>query len=82
MLSLMNFEEVILINLGIDIGHMLRWLDRYPVIVEVKGAATVLSAKKIWITSNLHPRDWYPDLDAETLAALLRRVQVTQFHSL
>lgn len=65
---------------GIDIGHMLRWLDRYPVTVEVKGSATVLRATKIWITSNISPDDWYPDLDAETKAALRRRMQVTHFN--
>lgn len=64
---------------GIDICHILRWLDRYPVIVEVKGGAQVLKAKKIWITSNLHPKDWYPTLDQETMDALLRRLQITQF---
>jgi len=32
---------------GIDISHVLRWFDRYPVIVEVKGSSTVLKAKKI-----------------------------------
>ena len=42
---------------SIGISHMLRWLDRYPVVVEVKGSSVVLKAKKIWITSNLHPRD-------------------------
>jgi len=57
----------------IDIAHILRWFDRYPVIVEVKGAATVLAAKKIWITSNISPDSWYPTLDAETKAALRRR---------
>lgn len=61
---------------GISIGHLLRWLDRYPVNVEVKGAAVALKAKCIWITSNLPPQDWYKDLDAETLQALLRRLQV------
>lgn len=65
---------------GIDIGHMLRWLDRYPVTVEVKGSATVLRATKMWITSNLSPDDWYPDLDAETKAALRRRLTVTHFN--
>lgn len=58
---------------GIDIAHMLRWLDRYPTIVEVKGSSVVLKAKKIWITSNLPPEQWYPDLDNDTLAALRRR---------
>jgi len=64
---------------GIDIGHMLRWLDRYPVIVEVKGSSTVLKAETIWITSNIHPKDWYPDLDEETKSALMRRLEVTHF---
>lgn len=67
---------------GIDIGHILRWLDRYPVIVEVKGGAVCLVATTIWITSNIHPRLWYPDLDLETTAALLRRLNVTEYTSL
>lgn len=64
---------------GIDIGHMLRWLDRYPVIVEVKGSSVCLTATQFWITSNIHPREWYPDLDVATLDALMRRLQVTHF---
>jgi len=64
---------------GIDIGHVLRWFDRYPVLVEIKGSSMPLVARKIWITSNLHPRDWYPGLDIETLNALLRRIKVTEF---
>lgn len=65
---------------GIDIAHLLRWFDRYPVIVEVKGSSVVLNAKKIWITSNLSPDDWYMDCDAETKAALRRRINVTHFN--
>lgn len=64
---------------GIDIAHLLRWFDRYPVVVEVKGSSVVLAAKRIWITSNIDPRQWYPDLDEETLAALLRRLNITHF---
>nr|WAE42696.1 MAG: replication associated protein [Cressdnaviricota sp.] len=63
----------------IDVAHLLRWLDRYPVLVEVKGGSTVLSAENIWITSNLNPRLWYPELDAETLQALLRRLTITHY---
>jgi hypothetical protein len=59
---------------AIDISHMLRWLDKYPVIIEVKGSSTVLKAKKIWITSNLNPHEWYPDIDIQTLQALMRRI--------
>ena len=65
---------------GIAINHLLRWFDRYPVIVEQKGGATILLATNIWITSNISPNDWYPDLDAETLAALRRRLQITHYN--
>lgn len=61
---------------GIDIAHLLRWFDRYPVNVEIKGAAVTLKATKIWVTSNLPPDRWYPDLDPETFAALMRRLTV------
>lgn len=65
---------------SISISHMLRWLDRYPTIVEVKGSSCVLGCKKVWITSNLSPDQWYPDLDEETRLALRRRfTQVTHF---
>jgi len=66
----------------IDISHMLRWLDRYPVIIEIKGSSTCLSAKKLWITSNIHPRNWYPTLDPGTLDALLRRMTIVHFDAL
>lgn len=64
---------------GIDISHLLRWLDRYPVRVEIKGSSRPLLAKRIWITSNVRPEQWYPDLDADTLEALMRRLEVTEF---
>lgn len=64
---------------GIDIAHLLRWLDRYPVTVETKGSATVLRASRIWFTSNLAPEFWFPGLDPATLAALRRRLRVTHF---
>lgn len=64
---------------SIDISHMLRWLDRYPCLVEIKGSSTVLVARSIWITSNVHPRNWYPDLDGPTVEALLRRLEITEF---
>ncbi len=63
---------------GIDIAHLLRWFDRYPVLVEIKGASTCLVAEKIWITSNLHPKDWYPDLDYTTYQALERRLEIIE----
>lgn len=62
----------------IDISHILRWFDRYPVLVEIKGSATVFCAETIYVTSNLHPRDWYPDLDESTKLALLRRLEIIE----
>lgn len=62
----------------IDIGHILRWFDRYPVIVEVKGSSVVLKAKTIWITSNLNPEYWYPMLDNMTKEALMRRLKIVE----
>lgn len=61
----------------IGISHVLRWFDRYPCLVELKGSSVVLRASRIWITSNLDPRDWYPDLDQATIDALLRRLEIT-----
>lgn len=63
---------------GIDIAHLLRWLDRYPCRVETKGGDRPLCAVKFWITSNIEPRFWYPDLDEGSTNALLRRLQVIQ----
>lgn len=63
----------------IDISNILRWTDRYPVSVETKGSGVVFSARRLWITSNLHPSGWYPDLDPETKDALMRRLHVEIF---
>lgn len=64
---------------SIDVSHLLRWFDRYPCLVEIKGSACCLVAEKIWITSNIHPEYWFNDLDRPTLDALLRRLQITVF---
>lgn len=66
----------------IDVSYLLAWLDRYPVRVEIKGSAVSLNAKKIWITSNLHPKEWYPELDNETYLALMERFKVIEFKKL
>lgn len=64
---------------GIDVSHLLRWFDRYPVRVEIKGSSRPLVVSKFWITSNVNPRDWYPDLDHLTWAALERRMEIVEF---
>lgn len=64
----------------IDIAHLLRWFDRYPVNVECKGSAIVLRATNIWITSNLSPEQWFPNTDRTTVDALLRRLNITEMN--
>lgn len=63
----------------IDISHLLRWLDRYPVNVEIKGSVVPLRAKRLWITSNIPPSLWYPGTDSATVDALLRRLECVEF---
>lgn len=76
-----NQEHVVLDEFrgGIDIAHILRWLDRYPVRVEIKGSSKPLAAVTFWVTSNLHPKAWYPECDENTMDALLRRLTITEF---
>lgn len=60
----------------IDIVHLLKWLDRYPCAVEVKGSQVYLNTKRWWITSNINPQDWYnkEGVTSEQRAALRRRL--------
>jgi hypothetical protein len=58
----------------IGVEHLLRWLDHYPVSVEIKGSEVPLKAKRFVITSNVDPRDWYPDICQEQRDALMRRL--------
>jgi len=60
----------------IGISNLLRWFDRYPVLVEIKGSSTVLCAELIIVTSNVDPREWYPTLDQLTIQALMRRLEI------
>jgi len=61
---------------SVDIAHLLRWLDRYPCRVEIKGSSYPLMATHYWITSNLPPTMWYPELDTATYRALERRMNI------
>jgi len=65
---------------AIDISHLLRWLDRYPVNVEIKGSSKPLCAISFWFTSNIHPEFWYPDLDRATFDALSRRLEIIEMN--
>jgi len=65
---------------AISLEHFLRWCDRYPVIIEQKHGGCTFNATKIWITSNVDPRDWYPDINNDSREALLRRLNITHFN--
>lgn len=58
-------------------GQLLRLLDRYPYTVEVKGGSRQIQATVWYITSSLHPRDWYDPGHfnaSERVEQLLRRL--------
>jgi hypothetical protein len=50
-----------------------RMCDRYPLLVDTKGGAVQFCPKRIWITSNKKPEDWYK-LD---MSAMFRRLSGT-----
>lgn len=55
--------------------YLLRLLDRYPMRVEFKGGFHQFNSKKIVITSNKPPEDWYTDEKTHVyMPALLRRI--------
>lgn len=53
--------------------YLLKLLDRYPMRVPVKGGFVQWTPRRIWITSNRSPDDWYPNAHSEHVAALRRR---------
>lgn len=66
---------------SIDISYLLTWTDRYPVSVEIKGSNVAFCVKRLYITSNLEPYYWYPELDAATRDALLRRLTIVEMNT-
>lgn len=60
----------------ISLQNLLIWLDEYACTVETKGGSVPFAGKRIWITSNLHPSEWYPDAREEHKKALLRRLSI------
>lgn len=56
------------------VEQLLNILDRYVKPIETKGGSTYLEPKKIIITSNYPPCEWYPFAGKETVEALYRRI--------
>jgi len=52
---------------------LLRIIDRYPVQLPIKGAHVWFTPLRIYITTNIHPRDWYEWTGREAQYASLYR---------
>lgn len=56
--------------------YILNLLDRYPFMLNIKGGTRWRLARKIYITSNVHPREWYANgsVPKEVRDAIMRRI--------
>lgn len=74
-------QEVIVVDefRGAPISLLLRMLDRYPMLLPIKGAMTQLYAKYIIFTSNLVFQKMFKYLDIGTYLALRRRLVEIKF---
>jgi hypothetical protein len=71
-------EDVVFDDFGgseFKLTYLLKLLDRYPMRVPVKGGFVNWVPKRIWITSNYSPKDWYPNAKDEHCRALRRRLE-------
>ncbi len=53
---------------------LLKVLDRYPLSVPTKGSHVNFCPKVIYITSNVHPEEWYPNIPDDVRNAILRKI--------
>lgn len=58
---------------SLSVSKLLQVLDRYPLQVAQKGSHANWAPKEIYITSNVEPRMWYPNVSEECRNALVRR---------
>jgi hypothetical protein len=58
----------------IDLGDLKTWTDVWPAAAEEKGGRVTLTFEVMYITSNRHPKLWYPDEPSPEQHALLRRI--------
>lgn len=73
-------EDVVFDDFGgseFKLTYLLKLLDRYPMRVPVKGGFANWVPRRIWITSNYSPKEWFPNAKDEHVKALLRRVSKT-----
>lgn len=63
---------------------LLRLLDQYPLRLEIKGGSQQFVARRIWITSNAPPSEWYeygPKMQYRTLERRLTTVRTRDAQS-
>lgn len=58
-----------------EIKYLLQLLDRYPMKVHGLYEEYNFIGRRIWITSNIDPRQWYPNAHPEHVQAMLRRLR-------
>lgn len=58
----------------IDFSQLLNMLDGYQLRLEVKGSFTYANWDIVFITSNIHPHEWYKNLTSIQYEALSRRI--------
>lgn len=63
---------------GFALSNLLRWTDKYGVVVEVKGGSVELRALQIFFTCNINPREWYKDCTEEHWKAIQRRIKMVE----
>jgi len=66
---------------SIQLDVFLKLLDRYPMQVPIKGGYVNWVPRRIFITSNLQPTDWYPKATGQQHAAIQRRLDTMEFFS-
>lgn len=69
-------QQVVLLddfNGGVPITTFLKWIDRYPVQLPVKGAFVPAVYDTVIITSNCPPDTWFPGCSTNHLNAMNRR---------
>lgn len=79
-------EDVIFDDFGgseFKLTYLLKLLDRYPMRVPIKGGFSNWVPRRIWITSNYGPKEWFPNAKDEHVKALFRRfTKVIRFRRL
>lgn len=79
-----DHEDVIIDDYtgSIQLDVFLKLLDRYPMQVPVKGGYVNWVPRRVFITSNLQPVEWYPKATGQQHAAIARRLDTVVFYEL